>query len=300
MTQDLDFVSTEENVVRFTVGGSKTVYKRKLNSDGTFKLKKHIYQVNADAIYGVSEAPIVAPAKPLEPLQSEFPINQRFGFLEKFTNMVLDGDTASIIVTGEGGLGKSHTIMEALNGRGWHNEFDYFLVKGYATPKALYATLWENRKKTLIFDDCDSVLKDPTAVNLLKGALDSYDTRTISWLSKGFIDDGLPDSFEFEGNVIFISNMKAEKIDKAIRSRSITIDLTMTMEDKLERMEFILPNILTDFSDDLKTEGLNFIKEHAEEARELNMRTLMKVIKVAHAYGEEDWYDAAKYLLTNV
>ena len=88
------------------------------------------------------------------------------------------------------------------------------VVKGYATPKALYGTLWEHRDKTIIFDDCDSVLKDAVSLNLLKGALDSYDKRTISWLQKGFIEDNLPNSFEFQGNIIFISNMSSDKLDQ--------------------------------------------------------------------------------------
>ena len=163
-------------------------------------------------------------------------------------------------------------------------------------------TLWEHRDKTIIFDDCDSVLKDAVSLNLLKGALDSYDKRTISWLQKGFIDDKLPNSFEFQGNIIFISNMSSDKLDQAVKSRSITIDLSMTLKDKIERMNYILPSVMPSYPMDMKQTALDFMAQHADIAKEFNMRTLQKIIKVTHAYGVDnpEWKDAAKYLLTNV
>jgi len=300
---ELHYTNHTAKDVSYTINTGKKVYTRKIQADGTFTQDGMPYQFDRadkkinllDSVFKTQEA------QPLKPLQSEFSINQRFSFLEKFTNMVLDGDTASAIVTGEGGLGKSHTVMSQLEERGWEEETDYIVVKGYATPKALYGTLWENKNKTIIFDDCDSVLKDPTAVNLLKGALDSYDKRTISWLSKGFIDDGLPNSFEFQGNVIFISNLSSNKLDQAVKSRSMTIDLSMSLDDKIERMQTILPNILPAYDMDMKQEVLSYMAEHADIAVEFNVRTLQKCVKTCHAYdGSPEWKDAVKYLLTNV
>ena len=144
-------------------------------------------------------------------------------------------------------------------------------------------------------------MKDAVSLNLLKGALDSYDKRTISWLQKGFIDDKLPNSFEFQGNIIFISNMSSDKLDQAVKSRSITIDLSMTLKDKIERMNYILPSVMPSYPMDMKQAALDFMAQHADIAKEFNMRTLQKIIKVVHAYGDNpEWKDAAKYLITNV
>lgn len=301
MALKLHYKSSAGNVLDYTVNNGSKIYSRATKKDGTFTHDGFVFQFNDDekAIYMVLESAVAA--RPLQPLESEFTINQRFGFLEKFTNMVLDGETVSAIVTGEGGLGKSHTIMGALEKRGWIEGTQYVVVKGYATPKALYGTLWEHRDKTIIFDDCDSVLKDAVSLNLLKGALDSYDKRTISWLQKGFIDDKLPNSFEFQGNIIFISNMSSDKLDQAVKSRSITIDLSMTLKDKIERMNYILPSVMPSYPMDMKQAALDFMAQHADIAKEFNMRTLQKIIKVTHAYGDNpEWKDAAKYLLTNV
>jgi Cdc6-like AAA superfamily ATPase len=299
---ELHYVGHQGQEVSYTINKGKKVYTRKTKSDGSFTQDGMPYQfIKSDKKINLLDSAFKAQdAQPLKPLQSEFSINKRFSFLEKFTNMVLDGETASAIVTGEGGLGKSHTVMQELERRGWEEEIDYIVVKGYATPKALYGTLWEHSKKTVIFDDCDSVLKDPTAVNILKGALDSYDKRTISWLQKGFIDDGLPNSFEFQGNVIFISNMSSDKLDQAVKSRSMTIDLSMTIEDKIERMSHILKDILPGYDLSMKQEVLEFMAAHAEEAVEFNVRTLQKLIKTCHAYDNEpEWKEAGKYLLTS-
>ena len=301
MALKLHYKSSAGNVLDYTVNNGSKIYSRATKKDGTFTHDGFVFQFNDDekAIYMVLESAVAA--RPLQPLESEFTINQRFGFLEKFTNMVLDGETVSAIVTGEGGLGKSHTIMGALEKRGWIEGTQYVVVKGYATPKALYGTLWEHRDKTIIFDDCDSVLKDAVSLNLLKGALDSYDKRTISWLQKGFIDDKLPNSFEFQGNIIFISNMSSDKLDQAVKSRSMTIDLSMTLKDKIERMNYILPSVMPSYPMDMKQAALDFMAQHADIAKEFNMRTLQKIIKVTHAYGDNpEWKDAAKYLLTNV
>lgn len=302
MALKLHYKSSAGNVLDYTVNNGSKIYSRATKKDGTFTHDGFVFQFNDDekAIYMVLESAVAA--RPLQPLESEFTINQRFEFLEKFTNMVLDGETVSAIVTGEGGLGKSHTIMGALEKRGWIEGTQYVVVKGYATPKALYGTLWEHRDKTIIFDDCDSVLKDAVSLNLLKGALDSYDKRTISWLQKGFIDDKLPNSFEFQGNIIFISNMSSDKLDQAVKSRSITIDLSMTLKDKIERMNYILPSVMPSYPMDLKQTALDFMAQHADIAKEFNMRTLQKIIKITHAYGVDnpEWKDAAKYLLTDI
>ena len=310
--QALHFVSLENGEVSFTVNNGKAVYQRTVKRDGTFSKKGVKYQALADEkvinmLTGdvnerVANSPVTNRAvrtAPLKQLQSEFTINQRFEFLNKFTEMVIRGDMVSTIITGEGGLGKTHAVMAALKKAGKREVRDYVVVKGYATPKALYATLFEHNGKIVVFDDCDSVLKDPTAINLLKSALDSYEKRTISWLQQGFIPSDLPSHFDFDGKVIFISNMDASKMDGAVKSRSICIDLSMTIQDKIERMQFILPKILPNIALEVKQAALEFMAQHSDEAREFNMRTLMKISKVVNAYGikNEEWKSAAKYLL---
>ena len=305
----VEFVNVKGNRAYFREEGSKTKVSRvwkEVNGVKIFTIKNETYQVSDDNSSitlvtdgSVLNAPVARTTAP-KPLQSEFDINQRFGFLEKFTNMTLSNITSSLLICGQSGLGKSHTVLEILKENNLVEDEDYIIIKGYATPKALYATLYENRDKIVIFDDCDSVLKDPTSLNILKGALDSYAVRKISWLSKGFIDDGLPSSFNFEGQVIFISNISLDKIDGAVKGRTLSVDVTMSVQDRIDRMTAIADKILPEFGMEIKLEVLDFIDEHKYEATELNMRTFEKLIRVSSAYnGSSEWRDAAKYILTN-
>lgn len=225
-----------------------------------------------------------------------FNINQRFNLLNNLTKMVVDGITPSIIVTGEGGLGKTHSVTQTIRDCGYE-ESDFVFFKGYSTARGLYNTLFDNNSKLIIFDDCDSVLEDKVAVNILKSALDSYERRTISWMAKMNKNDVYPQQFDFTGRIIFISNKSKESIDSAILSRSLTVDLTMTPDEKIERMTTILPNILPTWDNSLKADAMQFLTENKTSAN-LNLRTLIMVIKM-RAANPLSWRDMATYMLNS-
>ena len=243
---------------------------------------------------------------------NKYDINTRFGFVEKLVNMVASGVQPSAVITGEGGLGKTYTVTKTLEASGYKDISDladfqvgtvintrkcFTMVKGYSTAKGLYRTLFENNKSIVVFDDCDAVLKDPVALNILKSALDSYGKRIISW-NADMKDDDLPRSFNFEGRVIFISNMDQDRIDQAIRSRSMMIDLSMTTDQKIDRMEFIAQSdeFLPEYDATIKADALALIREIQSECKEISLRTLIAVSKVRAS--NKEWKDLATYMLT--
>lgn len=255
----------------------------------------------------VKFVPAAAPGEVSRALQ--FPINQRFEFVSRLVKMVGNRSTASAVIVGDGGLGKTHTVISALKDAGLRDISDvepgstiqtskmFRVVKGYSTAKGLFKILYENRNSVIVFDDCDSILKDDDAVNLLKGALDTYDKRLITW-NTSFDNDNLPRMFEFTGGVIFISNRPMAKIDQALRTRSMCIDVTMTLEQKLDRMEVIMNSatFLPDVSNTYKRDALNLIRKHVEQAREVSLRTLIAITKI-RAQNDADWEDLATYSL---
>jgi hypothetical protein len=208
--------------------------------------------------------------------------------------MVVNNTTPSLIVTGEGGLGKTHSVTETIKSNDL-SEDKYVFFKGYSTARGLYNTLYDNNDKLIIFDDCDSVLDDKVALNILKSALDSYEKRTISWMAKMNKNDEYPQQFEFTGRIIFISNKSISAVNEAIRSRSLTVDLTMTPSDKIERMSAILENILPEYSLELKKEALGFLSEVCNEVS-VNMRMLIMVTKMRYNYPDR-WKDLASYMV---
>lgn len=241
--------------------------------------------------------------------ESRFSINERFGFLSDMVTMLARGDQASVVVTGPGGLGKSHTVTNALVKTGFTDTSTleegsvvnkgkaFNVIKGYSTPKGLYRTLYENREGVVVFDDCDSVLKDPVSVNLLKAALDSYDRRIISWRAD-FRDEELPNSFEFKGRVVFISNMDSGKLDQAILTRSLAVDLSMTSKQKVERMQHLCKSkeFMSEYTQNLKDDAMALIESLQDEVKELSLRTLIQVTKIRKSAGA-NWKELAEYAI---
>jgi hypothetical protein len=244
--------------------------------------------------------------------ESRFSINERFGFVSDMVAMLASGAQASVVVTGPGGLGKSFTVTKSLVDCGLQDvslleDFavgtvlktakTFRVIKGYSTPKGLYRTLYENKDGVIVFDDCDSVLKDPTSLNLLKGALDSYSRRIISWRAD-IKDEDLPTSFEFKGRVIFISNLASSNIDQAIITRSMAVDLSMTNKQKIERMQHLLTSgeFMPEFDKTVKADAMGLIERLQDSVKELSLRTLIQVTKIRQGAGK-NWANLAEYTI---
>jgi hypothetical protein len=250
------------------------------------------------------------PALPIA--ESRFSINDRFEFVSEMVSMLARGIQPSVIVTGPGGLGKSFTVIDSLIKAGLkdislvdelpvgftlNGGKTFRVIKGYSTPKGLYRTLFENRDGVVVFDDCDSVLKDPVSLNLLKAALDSYDKRIISWRAD-IRDEDLPTSFLFNGRVVFISNQSSNSIDQAIITRSMAVDLSMTPTQKVERMRWLLTkdDFMPEYEMVYKSDAIDLIAGLVDKVKELSLRTLITVTKIRKAGGSR-WRDLAEYTI---
>lgn len=243
---------------------------------------------------------------------SNYNINERFQFVDQMVMMLAEGDQASVVLTGPGGLGKSHTVIHSLISAGYEDisnaegidMSDYPEVKafkkvsGYMTPKGLYRELYENRTSVLVFDDIDSILQNEISINILKAALDSYSTRIISY--KADIKDlDLPKSFEFTGRVVFISNLSSTKIDQAIISRSLSVDLSMTNSEKIDRMKFLLTqgNFMPQYDPEYKNDALSLIESVKDRVKELSLRTLIQVTKIRASNPDGNWENLSRYVM---
>lgn len=231
-----------------------------------------------------------------------------FDDLKDLVHMIASGVQASLLVTGMPGIGKTYSVTQHLEAFGKHkNEPNgYVTFKGTSSPFGLYRALWHHKNQIIVFDDCDAILKDDNASNILKAALDSYDVREITWMSKttfdpsGMSEDEIeekivseqkyPSKFEFKGQIIFISNIHKSKIEQAVISRSMTIDITLESQDVFRRMETILNDIEKDTPMKLKTEVLEYLKDEykAENGQQANMRTLLAAMKCRKS-GSPNW-----------
>jgi hypothetical protein len=169
-------------------------------------------------------------------------------------------------------------------------EGDYHYVKGFTSPKGLYRTMFENRRKLIIYDDCDAAWKNDIGANLLKAALDSDDERWITWNVEGSDTGDLPKRFLFEGRIIFISNVASEDFPQPLISRSLRADVELTVEETFERMRQILPSekFAPGISMEVKQMAYDFLYENREFAGEITSRSLLNVVKVANS-GSKLW-----------
>jgi len=230
------------------------------------------------------------------------------------TKAVKSGDVRAMIVTGPPGVGKSFGVEEVLSKEDLFNALGerkpkYEIVKGAMSAIGLYSKLYQfsEAKNILVFDDCDSILLDDVALNILKAALDSSKKRTISWNTDSRIlrSEGIPDRFEFKGGAIFITNLKFENVRSkklqdhlaALESRCHYIDLRMdTDREKILRIKQIVKDGMLDcyeMEDIAKDEVVSFIDQFRGQLRELSLRTVLKVADLRKSFPN-NWQNMAK------
>ena len=243
-------------------------------------------------------------------------LRDRFEILMDMTRAVKKGDVRAMIVTGPPGVGKSfgveevlskHDLMATVANNSKLKKYD--VVKGAMSALGLYSKLYEYKdpKSILVFDDCDSVLQDELSLNILKAALDSSKKRTIHWNTDSRLlrDQGAPNSFEFKGGAIFITNIKFENVRskklrdhlEALESRCHYLDLTIDTErEKMLRIEQIVEDgMLRDyeFTDTEQTELISFIDTNKKKLRELSLRTVLKIADLRRSFPHK-WQSVAE------
>ena len=235
-------------------------------------------------------------------------LRERFDMLEDMTKATKKGDVRAMIVSGPPGVGKSHGVEKVL---GKHDLIatlgerppKYEVVKGAMSAIGLYCKLYKmaDKDNVIVFDDCDSIFSDELSLNILKAALDSKKTRRIHWNTDSFKlrNEGVPDSFEFKGSAIFITNIKFDNVKskkmrdhlEALESRCHYIDLTIdTDREKMLRIKQITTDgMLNEYKlgEEVVQEIVDFVDVNKKKLRELSLRTVLKVADLAKAFPDK-------------
>lgn len=247
-----------------------------------------------------------------------------YGHLSQLVSMACKGTLKSLLIYGGPGTGKTYTIMKTIKDAGMVQGRDYVKLSGKASPLSIYQTLFMYRDGGLVlFDDLDSMWGNQDATNILKAALDTSPVREISWGSSNTInvskmsdderrelfkriDDKLdenpekvkfPSSFDFTGRVIFISNLKKEEFDSAIMSRSAKINMDLSADEILRRMQSILPTL---GGEDVSLKDKQALLDHLldmHSRREIDAVTMREFIKGLNILrsGVPNWRDLVQY-----
>jgi hypothetical protein len=247
---------------------------------------------------------------------------ETFDTLADLTGATIAGYCPAQIVSGAPGLGKTYTVEMKLN------EYDpdgqmWTVVKGRMTAAALFTYLFLHKEEgqILVFDDCDSIFYDEASLNLLKAVCDTTEKRVVTWgtktgigtvQDKNGLDVSVDRTFEFNGSIIFITNLDFDGMIAsknrlaphlgALMSRSHYIDIGMrSKRDFLVRIRsMILKHGLLDknaktagLTKEQQKEVLDFIVENKDTLRELSLRQAIKV-GINRKAGFKDWKAVSK------
>ena len=225
-------------------------------------------------------------------------IAARFGILDEMADAVATSKVRAMIVSGPPGIGKSYGVEKALEKQNMFEDIagtsrKFEMVKGAMSAIGLYKKLYEHSAKghVVCFDDCDAILYDDLALNLLKAALDTTPRRTLHWNteSRTLMAEGMPNHFEFNGGVIFITNIKFDNVKskklqdhlQALQSRCHYLDLTIdSMRDRMLRIKQICrAGMLEKYAMGSETEAdlIQFIIDNKHRLREISLRMVLKI-----------------------
>ena len=271
-------------------------------------------------LYDISEFAVVAEAQPKKvELSDEDILNsqrRRFRTLSRMTEGVISDTVRSMIVSGPAGIGKTYTIEGILESAANNDKIKFTAISGFVRATGLFRLLWENRHENnvILLDDADSAFQDEISLNLLKAALDSTKRREISWRSEKEFEDesgeGIPNTFEFRGSIIFITNVNFESLIHqgnklaphfaALISRSYYIDLNFNSpKEYLLRIKDVLEstNMATSIglSNRQSDKLMTFIEQHYLRLRELSLRMVQKLAKIMiFTKNDEDFLDVVE------
>lgn len=129
-----------------------------------------------------------------------------------------------LIVSGDAGTGKTHTVKKALRDTGHQAHVEY-IKGGKITAASLYVKLYLNAAphRIVVLDDCDIIHHNEKnqIVPMLLGAVDLGQSREVSWETARknplMVEHGVPHNFKFHASVIWITNDRKNDIGKSIK-----------------------------------------------------------------------------------
>lgn len=233
-------------------------------------------------------------------------LKETFEIVAEMTEATTTGVIKGLIISGPAGIGKSHTVETVLDETiGMQCKLQglepkYEIIKGNLSAIMLYCTLYRHSSKgsVLVLDDCDGLLYDEDGLNVLKAVLDTKKTRRVHWGTSSAVleKEGVPTSFEFEGSVVFLTNIKWDNPKSprianhlnAIMSRVHYLDLKVdTLRERVIHMRNVVDttDMLWEYNfnkrdvDDL----MGWVMENINLIQFVDLRTVLKAADLKRA-----------------
>jgi hypothetical protein len=228
-------------------------------------------------------------------------LNDKVEMVKHSTRMVIQGFQNCLILGGTAGVGKTTLVQQATQEAKGKNVVN---IKGsISSPEEYYKLLYRtNSKDTIvIIDDVDELLQTKY-LGIQKAALDSAKKRIVTMFSKNINDDDVkskvkqddvlaramgdyqgkdkkikyPTSFELESRFIIITNMPKKKVNPALLSRGLYLEMNFTPADIIDSLRVNVDQLFPEFSDILdskaKLDVIDFLEEYMGSVKYIDYR----------------------------
>lgn len=244
-------------------------------------------------------------------------MNDKFEVIQLLTQSIGSGNSIrSMVVSGSPGTGKSFSVFHELKELKKNNkELNFIILSGTISAIKLYVALWENSEKRniIVLDDCDAVVEDIEALNMIKAATDTKKVRTIHYNKKSSYleENGIPNAFDYFGGIIYLSNINfAQEVERktklaphveAFISRSHYINVSMTTSrERILRIKSVIHSELFKSENGINDEQANQIEDwlmnHQDRLIEISIRTAVKLSDLMRDFPSK-WETIARVTL---
>jgi hypothetical protein len=240
----------------------------------------------------------------------------RFQILEELTEGATKGGgdaVRAVTVVGGPGVGKTYTIHHVLE----RTKAPHDTISGTISAIQLYKAGWYFRHpgNVLVLDDLDCIYADEDTMNILKAMCDSSLERVVSYRKEAnsLKEEDIPQTYEYHGSIIFVSNLDFQKIIdegrskfvphfEALMSRSLYLDLRiherreigMWIEHIAKEGAIFTREGITSKDGDII---LKWLRSNRENLRQLSLRSLTNACALFKQYGVKSWEPRANVLL---
>lgn len=246
-------------------------------------------------------------------------LKETFEIVGEMAEATTTGVIKGLVISGPAGIGKSHTVETVMDETiGMQCKLQglepkYNIIRGNLSAISLYCQLYRYSSKgsVLVLDDCDGILYDEDGLNVLKAVLDTKKTRRVHWGTNSIIleKEGVPSNFEFEGSVVFLTNIKWDNCKSprianhlsALMSRVHYLDLKVdTLRERVIHMRNVVET--TDmlweynFTDRDIDDLMGWIMNNINRIQFVDLRTVVKAADLKRAMPTT-WHKRAERTL---
>ena len=255
-------------------------------------------------------------------------VKNQYETIEKMTSIFVSNPTSAIrglLISGDAGMGKTHFFKQGISKIADIDDIDY--CKGSSiTSAAMFCKLWQNRMpgQILALDDVDIINKSKAEMvailDLFKGATEpTKGKRIIEWLRAQrtplMIENDIPESFDFQGSIIWITNERISDIaDKAgshwpaISSRFRQVPVWLNEQEKLmytihlvEDVNILGPDCEAKdggFKKDVIKKTIAYIRKNWKQMSDISPRIAINIADIIENFPK-DWETYCEYQFIN-